>query len=103
MTIHPLPQPSPTFDDLWKIWIGMGRRVGKGQAKVLYEQIINGGLNTTNIVDSTRIAVSWQATPEEIHAGALAYSKWIIRSDTETQYTKTLPVWLNQGRWMDYE
>jgi len=81
----------------------MGRRVGKGQARVLYEQIIDGGLDTANVVDGTKIAVSWKATPEEIMTGAKAYSAWIIRTDTEVKYTKTLPVWLNQGRWLDYE
>ncbi len=101
----PIPLHAPaeaTFDALWDIWKGMGRRVGKVQARALYGQIVNGGLDTTCVVDGRRLELHLTATPEEILEGAEGYSKHIMRTDTETQFTKTLPVWLNQGRWEDY-
>ncbi len=103
MTV-PIPIPIPAtdpFDALWDLWKSMGRRVGKAQARALYREIIGGGLKTTSIVDGHRISLDLHATAEEIHAGGVAYRDMIIRTDTEVQFTKTLPVWLNQARYED--
>lgn len=89
-----------TFEDFWKAYPHHATRSSKAMAKAKWNAITGQGLSAKmRDKEGNTMTVDLQASPQEIVNGAKAYSV----SLDDKQYAQGAQVWLNQGRWMDFD
>ena len=90
------------FEDFWRVYPHHSARSKRAMAQAKWNAITGNGLETT-VIDSERnsMRLNLKATPEEIVAGVKAYRMSLSQEDM--RYAPGAQVWLNQGRWMDFE
>lgn len=93
------------FDEFWHVWKVLDRNMQKGLCRLRFDAITSPeGFKTTMLDrEGNRVPAHWKATPEDIVSGARAYKEACLRRDTKPEFVVTPAVFLNQGRWMDYE
>ena len=87
------------FETFWKIYPHYQARSKKAMSKAIWQAVTTVGHEATVTMDGGRLKLDLRATPEEIIIGAKAYYMTM-----ETfEYSAGCQVWLNQGRWMDFD
>lgn len=88
------------FDEFWATYPHHGTRSVKVMAKAKWQEITGKGLNAKiRDREGNTMNVTLTATPEEIITGTKAYRM----SLDDPQYACGAQVFLNQGRWMDFD
>lgn len=102
---QPRPKAESRFEEFWKAY---PKKVGKPIAKVKFDQIVNGGLQTRTLdKDSGQfVDIELEATADEIIEAAKKYRSSQIDRNTFTlkdggKYIPHPATWLNQGRFWD--
>lgn len=97
-------QPS-RFNEFWQYY---PKKVGKPQAKALFDNIVRGGFKTRtlNKDSGTYTEIELEATAEEIIEGTKRYAKSLVDLNTfkrkvEDKYIPNPSTFLNQGRFFD--
>ena len=90
------------FEDFWSIYPHHGARSKRAMAKAKWNAITGPGLDT-NVRDSegNSMRLNLKATPERIVGAAKAYRMSLSQDDM--RYAPGAQVWLNQGRFDDYD
>lgn len=99
--------PQSRFDECWSRWPNKAK---KPLARARYEALLKGPFKTRTLdKDSgTYVEIELIATEDQILAGVKAYidsqiDRKTFRMRDDGKYIPMFSVWLNQGRWQDYE
>ena len=92
----------PTFEDFWNAYPHHSTRSKRAMSKAKWDAITGPGLDTVaKDGEGNSMRLNLKADPQRIYRAAVAYR--LGMSDNDKQYAPGAQVWLNQGRFEDYD